>query len=183
MNQDIFQNFPKIETERLLLRQLVQSDTEKLFEFNSNLETLKYIARSPFTKMEQAELKMADWLKAYADKKAIWWAFTSKETDQFIGYGGYFNICNESNKAEIGYGLLTEFWGQGYMSEIASNLVRFGIASINLHRISAIVIPGNEASVKVLKKNGFEKEGHLRDDSFARNRYFDSCIYGLINNR
>ena len=181
MNSTIFGKFPTLETSRLHLQQLSFQDTNKVFEFNSDPMALKYVAREPFTKIEQAEEKVKDFINAYTDKKGIWWSFKMKDTNAFIGYGGIFNINQSDQNAEIGYGLLQPFWRQGYISEIVKELVTFAFNQVRLHRLYAIVLPGNEASVKVLNNNGFKLEGTLKDNAFARKQYFDNLVFGLIN--
>lgn len=182
MDPTIFDNFPTLETTRLNLRQLSQQDTDMVFEFNSDPLTLKYVAREPYTKPKQAENKVNDFMNAFQEKTGIWWTFTLKDTNANIGYGGIFSINQTDQNAEIGYGLLESFWGQGYISEVVKELVAFAFHQVCLHRLYAIVLPGNEASVKVLENNGFKLEGTLKDNAFARHRYFDNLVFGLINN-
>lgn len=93
-----------------------------------------------------------------------------------------FEINNESNKAEIGYGLLPDYWGKGIMSEVGEKLVDFGFNDIKLHKIYRRITPGHKASIRILEKLGFNKEGEFKDDEFAQNKYFDTAYYSLINN-
>ena len=51
---------------------------------------------------------------------------------------------------------------------------------MQLHSIEAIIDPSNYASAKVLEKNGFIKEGHLRENVFFNGQYLDSVIYSLL---
>ena len=120
-------------------------------------------------------------LYAFTEKNGIWWSFYLKSTHECIGYGGIFNINQTDNNAEIGYGLLQPYWGQGYISEIVSAIVSFALQTARIHRLYAIVLPGNEASIRVLKNNGFKQEGILKDNAYARKQYFDNLIFGLIN--
>jgi ribosomal-protein-alanine N-acetyltransferase len=106
-----------------------------------------------------------------------------KTDDNFIGHGGLFDIDKENGKAEIGYGLLPGYWGKGYNSEAVEKIIDFGLKEMKLHRIYGLIVPGNDASVRVLEKFGFQKEGLLRDNGFARNKYFDMGIYSFINNK
>ncbi len=68
------------------------------------------------------------------------------------------------------------------MSEILNKIVKFGIQSLELHKIYGTVIPSNQASIKLLEKNNFMKEAHLKEHSFARNIFFDVTIYSIIRN-
>jgi len=181
MNEKIFEMFPILESERVVIKQMQKTDIDVIYDFNSCKESLKYIARNPYKTIKEAEEKLSFHLSRNEDKTAFWWTFTLKSTDEKIGYGGLFDISTTNNKAEIGYGLIKKHWGKGYMSEIMNEILRFGVSIAEFHKIYGIIIPGNEASIRLLEKNGFVKEAHLRDHSYARGQYFDEAIYSLIN--
>jgi len=181
MNENAFEPYPVFETERLKLRPMAKEDTELVFKFNSNLESLKYVARDPWTEMDQAIEKMKIFEDAYKKREAIWWVYHLKSEDKPIGYGGIFNIEKANNKAEIGYGLLPGYSGKGFMTEALGKMVDFGVNKLKLHRIYAIIDPGNIGSEKVIEKFEFKKEGVLKDHFYARKKYFDMGMYALIN--
>ncbi len=66
------------------------------------------------------------------------------------------------------------------MSEIVQTMIKFGITKVKLHKLYGIIIAGNNASIQLLEKNNFKKEAHLKEHTFARGKYFDETIYGLI---
>ena len=181
MNEDVFKMFPILETERVVIKQMLKTDAQVVYDFNSCAESLNYIVREPFKTMKEAEDKLSFFVSGNEDKSAFWWTFELKSTGEHIGYGGLFDISASHNKAEIGYGLIKKYWGKGYMSEIICEILRFGNSIAEFHKIYGVVIPGNEASIKLLEKNGFVKEAHLRDHSYAKGKYFDELIYSLIN--
>jgi ribosomal-protein-alanine N-acetyltransferase len=183
MNEDVFKDPPQLETERLLFRQIDTSHTQLMFEFNSDLEALRFVPRAPYTSIEQATDKVAEFETGYKERTGFGWAFHLKDSSEPIGYGGFFNVSGEDRKAEIGYGLLPGYWGLGYASEAAAEIVRFGFHDLGLHRIYGLVDPENAASVRLIEKLGFSKEGQFKDDAFARGRYFDMCVFALINPR
>lgn len=61
--------------------------------------------------------------------------------------------------AYLGYLLFAGFTGNGYMTEAVDQILRFAFRTQKLHRIEANVQPQNAASIAVLKRNGFRKEG------------------------
>ncbi len=180
MNIDILKEFPVLETERVIIRQMIDTDIDVVYDFNSCAESLNYIIRDPFKSKEEAKEKLAFFLSGIKDKSALWWTFTLKDTGENIGYGGLFDISSTHNRTEIGYGLIKKYWNKGYMSEILDTIVKFASSSAELHKIYGVVIAGNEASVRLLEKNGFEKEVHLREHSFIRGNYVDETIYSLL---
>ena len=180
MNDALFDHSPRLETARLDFSLAGVEDVGLLFEFNSSLEILRYVPRTPYTKIEQAEEKLAECTTGFENHTAIWWAITLRDTGEKIGYGGFFGIDAESDKAEIGYGLLPGYWKQGFASEGVAEIVRFGFENLELHRIFGLVDPENTASARILQKLGFVKEGTLKDDAFGRGRYFDMTVYARI---
>jgi [ribosomal protein S5]-alanine N-acetyltransferase len=181
MNINIFDQFPTLETKRVSIIQMQNTDLELIYDFNSCLESLKYVAREPYTSKKTAQEKLSFFLSENLKRTAFWWTFTLKESGEKIGYGGLFNICDKSSKAEIGYALLKKYWNQNYMSEALHEIINFGMKKAKFHKIYGVILDGNIPSIKLLEKNGFKKEAHLKDHSYARGQYFDECIYGLIN--
>lgn len=82
--------------------------------------------------------------------------------------------------AEIGYWLGEPFWGQGIVSRTIGLVCRWALQNTTLHRIEAKVMGHNPASGKVLEKNSFRKEGHLRQATFKRGQWVDDLVYGLL---
>lgn len=181
MNDAVFVTFPVLETDRLLLREVSHEDLELVYRFNADPQALRYVPRAPYTEMIQAIEKIAGFHEGYRERRGVWWTFVLKETGDLLGYGGFFDIGAEETKAEIGYGILPEHWGQGYMSEAVAEMTRFGFEDMGLHRIIGRVAPANEPSARILARLGYEKEGVLRDDEFARGEFFDMTIWGKLD--
>ncbi|MFN2369802.1 MAG: GNAT family N-acetyltransferase, partial [Candidatus Krumholzibacteriia bacterium] len=83
-------------------------------------------------------------------------------------------------RAELGYGLRADAWGQGYAAEAVGELLRFGFTELALHRVEADVDPRNEASVRLLERLGFTREGLLRERWIVEEEISDAAFYGLL---
>lgn len=178
----IFNPFPNLETERLLLRRVVNKDVEQIFALRSDKEVMKYIPR-PLVKTKDdalAHITMID--EKIETNEGINWAITIKNNDKLIGIIGLYRIQPEHFRAEIGYMLLPEYHGKGIVSEAINEVVNYGFDVIKLHSIEAIIDPKNFASEKVLQKNGFVKEAHLKENEYYEGRFLDTVIYSIINN-
>ena len=81
----------------------------------------------------------------------------------------------------IGYSLNRKFWGQGYATEAAEALVKFGFGQLNLHRIFATCDPFNVASARVLEKAGMQREGHFRQHKWVKGKWRDSLLYAILD--
>lgn len=78
--------------------------------------------------------------------------------------------------------LLPENQGKGILSEAIKEVVKYGFDVMKLHSIEAIINPENIGSEKVLQKNGFVKEAHLKENEFYEGRFLDTVIHSILNN-
>lgn len=135
--------FPTISTERLLLRQFTQNDLENVFKGLSHPEIIKYYGISYMT-LEETREQMKFFADLEKNKTGIWWAICSLDNKTFYGAGGLNSLSKEHLKAEIGFWLLTDFWGQGIMLEAMPLIYRYGFETLGLHRIEGFVETGND---------------------------------------
>jgi ribosomal-protein-alanine N-acetyltransferase len=176
-----FNPFPNLETERLLLRRVDEKDVNEIFALRSNPETMKYIPR-PLVKTNEDALEHIAMIDAKIENnEGINWAITLKDDPKLIGIIGHYRIKPEHFRAEIGYMLLPEFNGKGIIPEAVKEVVDYGFKVMKLHSIEAIIDPENFGSEKVLQKNGFVKEAHLKENEFYDGRFLDTVIYSILN--
>lgn len=175
-----FHPFQNLETERLLLRRLNASDINEIIELRGNPETMKFIPRPLITNQEEALafLKVID--DNVDQNLAINWAITLKGTDKMIGIAGIYRIQPENYRGEIGYMIMPQHQGKGYVTETASKITDFGFHQLNLNSIEAVIDPKNTASEKVLIKNGYIKEGHFIEKECYNGVFLDNAIYTLL---
>ena len=178
-----FTPFPNLETERLQLRRVAKEDVNEIFELQSNEQTMKYIPR-PLAKTKEdalGHIAMID--EKIENNEGINWAITLKNSPKLIGIIGHYSIKPEHYRAEMGYMLLPEYHGKGIITEAIKEVIKYGFEIMKLHSIEAIIDPENFASAKVLQKNGFVKEAHLKENEFYEGRFLDTVIYSILNNR
>lgn len=176
-----FNPFPILETERILLRRVDINDVNEIFTLRSNPETMKYIPR-PLVKTTEDALEHIAMIDAKIENnEGINWAITLKDDAKLIGIIGHYRIKPENYRAEIGYMLLPEFNGKGIMSEAVKEVINYGFNVMKLHSIEAIIDPENFGSEKVLQKNGFVKEAHLKENECYEGRFLDTVIYSILN--
>jgi ribosomal-protein-alanine N-acetyltransferase len=66
------------------------------------------------------------------------------------------------------------------MGQILPAMLDFGFGPLDLHRVEALVTPGNERSCAVLARHGFEREGLLRGYGFWRERFWDQILFSRL---
>lgn len=85
-----------------------------------------------------------------------------------------------AHRAEIGYWLARPFWGRGLMTNAVGAFVRYAFRELELRRLTAHVFEQNLASARVLEKNGFKLEGHLREHFLKEGKPLNARVYGLL---
>lgn len=112
-------------------------------------------------------VRTAEWVGLYLDSQiAHWqrhgfgfWTARDRHTGQFVGRGGLRHATVEgATEIEVGYGLMTEFWGQGLATELARESVRVGFAELQLENLVSFTLLTNTASRRVMEKAGFRYE-------------------------
>ena len=176
-----FTPFPILETERLMLRRVNENDANEIFALRSNPETMKYIPRPLVKSIDDALEHIAMIDAKIESNEGINWAITYKDNPKLIGIIGHYRIKPEHFRAEVGYMLLPEFHGKGIISEAIKEVVNYGFNSMKLHSIEAIIDPENFGSARVLEKNNFVKEAHLKENEYYEGRFLDTVIYSILN--
>jgi ribosomal-protein-alanine N-acetyltransferase len=174
--------FPVLESDRLILRQFIDSDLESVFLGLSNPEIIKYYGIS-FETLEATKEQMTWFSELEKNQNGIWWAVCSKEDGQFLGAGGLNDLSKKDKKAEIGFWLLTENWGKGYMSEAMPIILDHAFNSIGLHRIEGFVDSQNANCKRAIEKLEFILEGTMRDCEIKDGNYVSLDIYSKISEK
>ncbi|MFJ7746948.1 GNAT family N-acetyltransferase [Peribacillus sp. NPDC097295] len=172
--------FPVLETDRLILREIIESDTEEIFRCFSNDELTRFYGQDSFESLEQARGIIETFAQNYKEKRAIRWGIERKESPGLIGTIGFHAYMPKNKRAEIGYEIHPEHWHKGYMTEALNKIKAFGFDDLGLTRIGAVVFVENEPSSALLKKAGFAEEGILRKYMYQNGIPHDTYMYSLI---
>lgn len=173
-------DFPIIETERLLLRNINEEDAEDLFFNFSNPAVMRYYGSEPMESTEEAIGLIHSFKVMFEEQKGVRWGVQIKNKQNLIGTVGFHAISSKHRRAEIGYELNEENWGQGYAREAIGAVVRYGFEQMKLNRIGAIVFLENQPSKDLLRKLGFKQEGVLRNYMIQNGVSYDTNVYSLV---
>ncbi len=176
-----FENFPVLETRRLILRQVKPSDASAIFDMRSNPRNFEYTPKSPLASLEQAKELVTSMHEGYVQKTMLPWGLEIKETGELIGAFGLLNVDTHSSKAELGGELNLSHWGRHLATEACMAIGNFAFEKMNLHRLYAQVNPNNKSVIYYLEKFGFEKEAHHKDFAFIKGAYWDLVVYTMLN--
>jgi len=157
----------QIETNRIILRNFVESDAPAVFEFNSNLEVQKYTGDEIITSLERAKELITRVSQADYDTYGYGrWAAVYKPENKVIGFAG-LKYLPEIAETDIGFRFLPQYWGKGIATEVSKEIIKYGFETLNLEQIVGVAMPENIGSNKVLEKIGlslFKVDGYHGDD-------------------
>lgn len=160
--------FPKeflaLETERLILKEISMNDLDFLFEIRNNDDNNKYIGRKK-SSLDQVKQFIIDRISDFKEERGIYWMVYNKETKQNVGSICCWNFNFENNSVEIGYELVPEFRGKGFMQEALSKVINFGFNELNLQTIEAFTDKKNQPSINALLKFNFIEETEFESDT------------------
>jgi len=170
--KSIFNPFPTISTERLILRETARNDLESILFLRSDPEVNKFIKRDTPVNLHDAEVFLNKIIKGMENEVNVNWAITLREEPSMIGSICLWNFSADRKTAEIGYDLHTAFQNRGIMSEAMGAVVNYGFKQLNLDEIVAYTHCENISSRHLLTKCGFILMPELRDEDNQDNRIF-----------
>lgn len=172
--------FPIIETKRLMLRQVTTEDAADMFAYLSDQDVVKPMGLDPFETIKDVWDEINWYTSIYEKGTGIRWGITLKDSGKVIGSCGFLNRHSKHFRAEVGYEVNKDYWGQGIASEALEAVVKYGYQHLQLERIEALIEPSNVSSQKLVEKIGFLREGLLRHYEFACGKFDDLYMYSFL---
>ena len=171
---------PTLQTPRLTLRSLEVSDDADVFAVFSDPMVMRYWDGAVMKTREDA-MKYIDHIHhGFRRRELFQWGIADRETSAVLGTCTLTHFSPIHERAEIGFAIRQERWGQGLGSEAVAAVVAFAFEKLNLHRIEADVDPRNERSLRVVERLGFRREGHIRERYYINGERQDAVILGLL---
>ncbi len=178
-------NFLKLETEKLILRDIGKGDETAITKYANSLNISQFtqLIPYPYTKED------ANWFVNHCiieqqktPRTSYELAITLKPNDELIGVMGLTRIDLFSEVGTIGYWLAEDFWRQGITTQAAKKIIEFGFNELKLRRINIQAYTLNLPSNNLIKKLGFTFEGieRMGHRVKATGKIFDSNRYGML---
>ncbi len=177
----IFSSIPTLKTERLTLRRMKVSDWQDMYEYSKEECVTKYLLWDAHKSPEQTQDYLRFLQTRYRTGDFYDWAVIDKASGKMIGTCGFAKLSFENNSAEVGYVLNPEYWGKGIAAEALMRVMEYGFMELNIHRIEAKYIVGNDASRRVMEKCGMTFEGINRSSMYIKGDYRDIGICAIIS--
>ena len=165
-------------TQRLRLREFVDDDHEAVHRYASDPEVTRYMDWGP-NDVAATTVFLADAQAKAASRPRLSYALAvvRRDRDELIGAVALQIISEEDGRGVIGYVLGRRSWGQGYATEAATRLLRYGFAELGLRSVTATCDPDNTASAAVLAKIGMRRSGYLARHLCIRGEWRDRLLF------
>lgn len=174
------------ETDRLILKICGEEIAEDALVFDLH-NTKEFEAVEPIDVDNFYSLDHHKNILNYEYKKMLqlsvvrFWIYLKTKPDTIIGTICFRNIAKPIySSCQVGYRMDKGHTGKGYCTEALRAGINIMFNDLELHRIEALVLPDNSASIAILENLGFKKEGLLRDKIQIQNQWRDHYIYGLL---
>jgi ribosomal-protein-alanine N-acetyltransferase len=174
-------DFPTLETDRLLLRELVADDAPALFAIHGDPPAMRWYGADPMIDVRQARRLIeifAGWRQM--PNPGVRWGIQRQSDGSLVGTCGLFKWNRGWRTCTVGYELARAARGAGLMAEALSVALAWAFEEMQLNRIEAQIHPDNAASLKLARGLGFVQEGRAREAGFWQGGHHDLLQFGLL---
>ena len=170
---------PTLSTARLRLRQFRADDVDAMHECFANPEAMRYWNQPVYAKRIETERAVRNFIDCTPSYYRFW-AVADAGTDRCLGLVNYHDGHIRSKRASVGYLIEPSRHRQGIGSEAVSAMLDFCFGELGLHRAQAFIHPDNSASIALVEKLGFRREGLLRDNLRVGEVWRDDLLYAHL---
>jgi [ribosomal protein S5]-alanine N-acetyltransferase len=182
LGKNPYEQFPFIIGEEIILRKIIDSDLDNIFEIYNNEKLFQYTPVR-FKKNKNTVANMiGHFERDFYKRKCIFLGICLKsEPNSIVGIAEMFDYCNDVNMITIGYRLNEKFLAKGIATKAVNAMTKYLFNDIGINRIQAFVMPENIKSQNVLQRSGFSKEGIIREGYVWKGQgVIDLILYSLL---
>ncbi len=172
-----------VETARLLVRELTEEDLDALHKWRRHPAYRRYLPMPRQTRAAVEE-ELHAVLRDQIDHRRLRWLLgvVERKSGRLMGEAILkLTPALRHRQAEIGWAVAEDLEGKGYATEIGRALLDIGFGRLRLHRVFAMCSTENLASRRVMEKLGMRQEGTLREHFRARERWWSSHLYAVLD--
>ena len=171
----------QIETARLILRQFIIDDVEKMYQnWANDDEVTKYLMWESHKDKNVTKNVFEDWIKNYYKNDFYQWAIVPKDINEPVGSISIVRKDDKIKMVHFGYCIGKKLWYKGFTSEAISILIKYFFEDVNVNRIESRHDSNNPNSGKVMIKCGMKYEGSKRQADWNNQGVCDSVEYAIL---
>jgi ribosomal-protein-alanine N-acetyltransferase len=146
-----FKNFPELKSERLILRNIENTDADLIHKLHSDPIVNKFVGRDNSSNLERVQEYIIKMQNLIERNECIYWVIRLNENNDLIGSICLWNFDIENEIVEIGYEMLAEFQGKEIMTEAIKKVIDYTFGEVKAKIITAFPSSDNVNSVAILK--------------------------------
>ena len=174
----------RLKTKRLIIRDPLSNDIDDWHRLLSDSKTMYYLPEIITCSLDESRRNLDVALEEaqHPNRIKYFFAIEHNETGAFIGTVGYTVTATTpfGKFAGVGYFILPEYHGQGYMTEALKEVIRFAFEDDNVYRINTGCLTENQASERIMQKCGLVKEAEFKSYIWHDGRMKDRVEYRLL---
>jgi ribosomal-protein-alanine N-acetyltransferase len=178
--KELYQNLPRLETPRLVLRKATKGDVPSIFAYSSDPEVTRYLRWGPHQSLADTEDYVNEVLAEYREGLDGPWLMERRQTNTVIGHIHLMEIDTRHRKAQVGFVLSRGYWNRGIATEALIKVLEYAFGEIGLNRVEGLCISDNRAAARVMEKAGMQKEAELREYLFQKGAFRDFSVYSML---
>ncbi|UDK98439.1 GNAT family N-acetyltransferase [Lysinibacillus sphaericus] len=178
-------NVVSIQGEKCYVRTFQEKDAQGLTGLVSRNKyfwsTYEPLQRPEYYTVDAQYKKIQESLYLMSSKREFTFGIYEQGTNNLIGHIALYAIKRlPYSSAFVGYAMDEIYIGKGIVTEAVELVVQFAFEQIGLHRVEAYVSTENNASIRVLEKSGFQREGLLRKLLYINGQWVDHYMYARL---
>jgi len=159
----IFQGFPHLESDELILKQIKIQDADDLYEILTNENLYRLRPGNPLKSLDAVKNVIGHYERDFYKHKIIFLGiYTKKSNNKLVGIGEIFDFDYKANRVEVGYTVNEDYWGKGIATNATKLMLEYLFNVIGVNSIQATAMTSNTKSHNVLKRCGLIHEGTIR---------------------
>jgi|SRR6516164_4275631 len=171
-------SLPILTTDRLLLREIAESDAEGLHAAYGDAKAMRFWNFPATGTVAETASRIKGALAGGRITHGVWAIVHHDGT--FVGMINYHHREARNRRLELGWIVVPTYWRQGIMTEAADAVLRHCFRAMNTHRIEALIETENLSSLALATKLGFANEGLLRDRLFVDSSFRSVQMHALL---
>jgi len=178
-------NVVSIQGEKCYIRTFQEKDAQSLTGLVSRNKyfwsTYEPLQRPEYYTVDAQYKKIQESLYLMDSKREFTFGIYELRTNNLIGHIALYAVKRlPYSSAFVGYAMDEIYIGKGIVTEAVKMVVRFAFEQVGLHRVEAYVSTQNSASIRVLEKSGFQREGLLRKLLYINGQWVDHYMYACL---
>lgn len=161
MMAELFDRFPYLENDKVIIRKMELNDVVALSEISNNENIYKYIPRFLYKKSNkelETAIKNLGGKNFKKKKYIIAGVYLKDNPNRLVGLAEMFDYKKRENKITVGYRLNEDYWNKKIATNVLKLMVEYLVNDVNIKTLQAFVMRENLYSSKVLLNNDFIKE-------------------------